>query len=508
MRGIECRKVWKQYRMRGVRMLRDVFGSRRTLGDGPEAQKAPHTFWALADVSLEVQAGRALGVIGDNGAGKSTLLKIIGGVVWPTHGEVRVAGRVGALVDVGAGMHPELTGFENIFLYGTILGLSRKEIQARFDSIVEFSELEPFLDVPVKRYSSGMKIRLGFSVAAHLDPDILLVDEVLAVGDVAFQRKCLDRIRALREAGATILFVSHDLEMVERVCDDTILLRRGRVVDAGRCHDVVRRYREAVEREFLEKTHRVFRSNGGVAVERVVLTDAHGRERFEFRPGEWVRVHWHYRAPEGLPPVEFMVKVIDREQTTILAARSDGRFTARANGTEGVVQCAFRVPALASRTYQVWGHVVRRDDGREEVAWQPLAAFAVVRDGRRAADDLWLGDEAPVLEVPVRWRVDGRSLTDVEHSGRQATHPEIRRDDQHAVDRAVTPSLGDTTIGDPAPVASSTESAATAASAFDAARGTAVGDRMAAMFDARGSVLFALSILAGGVLGILLGALR
>jgi lipopolysaccharide transport system ATP-binding protein len=196
-------------------------------------------FWALRDVSFEVERGEALGIIGSNGAGKSTVLKLLSRVSTPTHGEIRINGRLSALIEVGSGFHPELTGRENIYLSGSILGMRRREITAKLDNIVEFSGIKNFIDTPVKRYSSGMYVRLGFSIAAHLDPDILLLDEVLAVGDASFQSKCLERIRHLRDAGTTIIFVSHDLEAVRRLCDRVLLLHDGQILSNGPAQQVI-----------------------------------------------------------------------------------------------------------------------------------------------------------------------------------------------------------------------------------------------------------------------------
>src|SRR5947207_10357532 len=191
------------------------------------------TFFVLNDISFEVKRGEALGIIGSNGAGKSTLLKILNRITEPTRGAVDIYGRVGALLEVGTGFHPELTGRENIFLNGAILGMNRAEIRRKFDEIVAFAEIEKFLDTPVKRYSSGMYVRLGFAVAAHLEPEILLVDEVLAVGDASFQKKCLGRIEDLRRSGTTIIIISHDLAAIERVCERTVLLERGTIAAEG-----------------------------------------------------------------------------------------------------------------------------------------------------------------------------------------------------------------------------------------------------------------------------------
>jgi ABC-type polysaccharide/polyol phosphate transport system ATPase subunit len=200
--------------------------------------------WALQDVSFDVREGEALGIVGHNGAGKTTILKLLSGITAPTRGRMMIRGRLAALIEVSSGFHPELTGRENVYLYGAMLGMQRSEIARKMDSIIDFSGMEKYIDVPVKRYSSGMYVRLGFAVAAHLEPDIVLLDEVLAVGDVAFQAKCLDRISALRKSGRTIVFVSHDLASVYRLCDRALLLGHGRILMEGAPRAVIDRYQQ------------------------------------------------------------------------------------------------------------------------------------------------------------------------------------------------------------------------------------------------------------------------
>ena len=207
-----------------------------------ERSSAAEDFWALRDVSFEVKHGEVLGVIGRNGAGKSTLLKILSRITQPTDGRVTIRGRVASLLEVGTGFHPELTGRENIFLNGAILGMSRREISARFDEIVDFAEVERFLDTPVKRYSSGMHVRLAFAVAAHLEPEILIIDEVLAVGDVVFQKKCLGKMQNVANSGRTVLFVSHNMQTVAGLTNRSILLKDGKVVTIGPSSEVIDTY--------------------------------------------------------------------------------------------------------------------------------------------------------------------------------------------------------------------------------------------------------------------------
>lgn len=217
--------TWQEALVRGWRQLRPA-----------------ETFWALREVSFTIAPGQMVGVIGHNGAGKSTLLRLIGGVGQPDAGRIDVQGRLGALLELGAGFHPELTGRENALINGVISGLTKAEVASRFDSMVDFAELEDFIDSPLRTYSSGMIMRLAFAVAAHIEPDVLLIDEVLSVGDLAFEAKCLQRIEAFKARGCTILLVSHDAQQVEQLCDEVIWLRAGRLVAHGPARDVVESY--------------------------------------------------------------------------------------------------------------------------------------------------------------------------------------------------------------------------------------------------------------------------
>jgi len=272
-------------------------------------RRTPEEFWALRDVSFTVKRGEALGIIGPNGAGKSTLLKLISGIIEPTCGRIEINGRVGALLELGAGFHPDLTGRENIYLNGSILGLNRAQIRQRLDEIVAFAELERFIDVPVKHYSSGMYVRLGFSVAAHTDPEILLIDEVLAVGDQNFQHKCLEHILEVQRRGVTICFVSHDLGSIRRLCNSAIWLDDGRVQAAGNVDDTISAYlRHAAEEEEtrMETTvaYMPAQTEQARPVERIVeiaalsLLDADGAEHSVFRAGEGWQAMLRYRASQ------------------------------------------------------------------------------------------------------------------------------------------------------------------------------------------------------------------
>ena len=254
--AIRCEGIAKQYRIgerESYKALRDVItdafaspfrrlrSARRHSSDGSAGSKMPN-FWALKDVSFEIKRGEVFGIIGRNGAGKSTLLKILSRITEPTHGHADVWGRVGSLLEVGTGFHPELTGRDNIFLNGAILGMKKAEIARKFDEIVAFAEVEKFIDTPVKRYSSGMYVRLAFAVAAHLEPEILLVDEVLAVGDTQFQSKCLGKMQDVRRSGRTVLFVSHSMPSIRRLCTRGLLLSNGLVEFDGPVENAIEHY--------------------------------------------------------------------------------------------------------------------------------------------------------------------------------------------------------------------------------------------------------------------------
>ena len=247
--AIKVEGLGKKYRIgrRKSGDLRESFGNfirkfRSNQQISGSSKQPNNEFWALRDVSFEISQGEAVGIIGRNGAGKSTLLKILSRITEPTTGRIEINGRVSSLLEVGTGFHPELTGRENIYLNGTILGMKRKEVKAKFDEIVDFSGVEKFIDMPIKHYSSGMKVRLAFSVAAHLEPELLLIDEVLAVGDSVFQKKCLDKMSEVTKSGITILFVSHNMQAVRNLCSRAILLQSGICAEVDITESVINKY--------------------------------------------------------------------------------------------------------------------------------------------------------------------------------------------------------------------------------------------------------------------------
>jgi len=306
-------------------MLREVImGAITKLTDRKQEQK--QIVWALSDVSFEVQQGEVLGIIGRNGAGKSTLLKLLSRITYPTKGTLKVGGRVASLLEVGTGFHEELTGRENIYLNGSILGMKKTEIKQRLDEIVEFSGIEQFIDTPIKRYSSGMRLRLGFAVAAHLSPDILLVDEVLAVGDADFQKKCLDTMDGLRTSGRTVLFVSHNMAAVESLCSRCIWIEAGQLRADGDARSIVSEYM----RTFAQA------SVGVVNLENIESRTGNGEGRFthiEFlneaggtinliRSGDKLTMRLHYRAYKPLRDLVVGINILT-EYGTLLAANNN-----------------------------------------------------------------------------------------------------------------------------------------------------------------------------------------
>jgi ABC-type polysaccharide/polyol phosphate transport system ATPase subunit len=269
----------------------------------------PHEFWAVDSASFEVRRGQTLGLIGANGCGKTTMLKMLNGIFWPDRGKIMMRGRVGALIAVGSGFHPMLTGTENIFLNGAILGMGRTEMRKKFDSIVEFAGIGDFLDTPVKYYSSGMYVRLGFAVAIHCEPDILLVDEILAVGDVQFQAKCVHKMQGLERQGITKVFVSHDLNSVQLLCDQVLYMSHGKVQGYGATLDVIRQYKkDALVNESLSSHDTKMRSGTKeIVVHKIDFLDRKGHLKTLFKRGELFHLRVSFTAKKDISDPEFSV---------------------------------------------------------------------------------------------------------------------------------------------------------------------------------------------------------
>lgn len=333
---LRTERLGKEYSLgprRQVRTLRDLLASAWRSREGAGGGlNAPHgNRWALRDVDLEIHEGEIVGLVGANGAGKSTLLKILSRIVYPTEGIAEVRGRVGSLLEVGTGFHPELTGRENVFLSGALLGMRRDEIRTQFDEIVAFSEVETHIDMPVKHYSSGMYLRLGFAVAAHLRPEILMVDEVLAVGDVAFQRKCLGKMSQVSDAGRTVIFVSHNMAAVTRLCARAVWLHHGRVRRIGDARDVVAAYLAEMAPTVPERTWGDSGpGDGSMRLESVGIRGAEASVALGLTQDQPLTVSIRYRVLRPIPDSNVGVELKAADGTTVFTSLDSDH-----GGTEG-----------------------------------------------------------------------------------------------------------------------------------------------------------------------------
>lgn len=380
MDTIQFKDVWKEYEIGfGQRGLRHVLTDLPKQLFRKEKQIEKERFFALREINLLIQTGEAVGLIGRNGAGKTTVLKLISRITKPTLGEVNVLGRVSALIELGAGFHPELTGRENIFLNGTILGLSRAEIRDKFDQIVEFAELEKFIDTPVKRYSSGMYARLGFSVAAHTNPEILLVDEVLAVGDKNFQQKCLDFIHSFVRGGNTTLFVSHNLYVVEQLCDRLVWLDEGKIVQEGRPGEIVQAYSSFLEEHTLEHVGKKEESQTELAIQELWTCGENNEQKQLFDSHEPLSVHIRYQTRSKVEKPHFCIWVSASLAPEPLFAANmliDGQAPDYIDG-QGVLRCTFYDLNLMPRKYYIWLEVYGKDGAKILFTWQRLGSFQI-----------------------------------------------------------------------------------------------------------------------------------
>ena len=339
-------------------------------------------FQALQPLDLTVSTGETLDILGHNGSGKSTLLKCISGILKPSTGSIRLRGRLASLLELGAGFHPDLSGRENVYINAAFLGISRKEIERRFDDIVEFAELAQFIDEPVKHYSSGMYVRLGFAVAINVDPDILLVDEVLAVGDEVFQRKCLDRVRQFQQEGRTILVVTHAADIVRQVCQRAIVLDHGQVVADAKPGEAIRVFREHLHGTLHETTVIGDNADGPLRITGVALHHRHEADRKFLRPGEALDVEVAYDTKRTVAQPMLTVTVVSREGQTVYAIDLDllQHGVGPLSGS-GSVRISFdRVPLLDG-TYTVSTRIADRQDAELTAARDGRDEFVVVNPG-------------------------------------------------------------------------------------------------------------------------------
>jgi lipopolysaccharide transport system ATP-binding protein len=376
------RYILKHKKQERYTALRDVltdkartFFKKRQVGDFKEREE----FLALSDISFEVKQGDRIGIIGKNGAGKSTLLKILSRIVSPTKGQIVIEGRVASLLEVGTGFHPELTGRENIFLNGSVLGMTKTEIKRKFDEIVAFSEVEKFLDTPVKRYSSGMYVRLAFSVAAHLEPEILIVDEVLAVGDADFQKKCLGKMRDVTGEGRTVLFVSHNMGAINTLCTSAILLDKGTIQAMGDTEKITGIYFSGDmfgSGEFIIGKNN---SNEKVVIEKITLKDGNGSIRSNFQFGSNIEVEVELNSLSEIeePYIWIAIKSA-RGPITNASGLIDGYRPAKFTKGKNIIKCTFfNVPLLPDQ-YTI--HMGIRDSGGSTsiTDTKDVAVFSIV----------------------------------------------------------------------------------------------------------------------------------
>jgi len=394
---ISVQGVSRRFRVyaREARTLKDLFVQR--------GRTEATDVWALHDVTLDVARSEAVGLIGRNGSGKTTLLRLIAGIIKPTTGRVVAGGRIGSLLELGAGFHPDFTGRENVFLNGAIQGLRRADIRQRFDEIVGFAELEHAIDRPVRTYSSGMTMRLGFAIAAFLDADVLLLDEVFAVGDEAFQRKCFGRIFRFKQEGGTIVFVSHDASAVERLCERSVLLDAGHVAFDGPTREAVARYRRALADE-IDPAERGAGlrewGSGEATISSAVLVGEEGSERLQFRSGEPFVLRLEVDAVDGVPPPRLQLELRDDAGTLVAGEAVDLRAIGwtRGNGARSVRFEIGELPLADGRFHLRLG--LTDESGERLYHWLDDALVFVVYPG---------GDERGVVRFEGSWTVEEKN---------------------------------------------------------------------------------------------------
>jgi lipopolysaccharide transport system ATP-binding protein len=408
--AIEFSHVWKRFRLRESHVsLRDLLAGIGRRLTGRTQALAHRQFWAVQDVDFSIGRGEAVGIIGPNGAGKSTILKLLSRILRPERGEIAVHGRLAGLIEVGAGFHGELTGRENVFLNGAILGMSRREIQRKFDEIVAFAGLEDFLDMPVKRYSSGMYARLGFAIAAHVNAEVLLVDEVLSVGDAVFRLRCTERIRKLVGGGTTLVFVTHDLEQMQSVCSRTLVLDGGQVAFAGSPGDAVGHYLETVAQTHASRRADLSLIAGREATAEVVqfrTLDSQGRPLPRIRPRQEfsLSVQVALSEPVASLVVEANLRSASGQGVLSLNSARDGR---RLAGQVGENAVTIRVDSLPLAAGQYFWNVRAWDaDSGASLADTPFRYPLVIHDSSPPCGMVYVEREWSCQKVNGEWRIE------------------------------------------------------------------------------------------------------
>ena len=421
--AIQLDRVTKRYRTGRSRTIVDLVASNadRLLGREDEIYSAARgrvdaTIYALRDVSIDVPRGAGLGVIGRNGAGKTTLLKLVSRVTWPTSGTVRVGGHVVSLIELGAGFHPELTGRENVYLGAGLFGLTRRHIDRQFDAIVQFADVERLIDTPMKRYSSGLYARLGFAVALYSNPDIVLVDEVLAVGDAAFRRRALEALRRLIAEGKTVLFISHDLWSVRRLCSEILWLDDGRVRAYGPAADIAEQYMNEVNLDALANQSVALQSHRGgtgeVRYMSVELVDASDQPATTIAPGDTLVVRARYRADRAVERPVFQIAIIDVDTGMAITTASSTPAAVPGQLTgEGAVECRFLALPLRPRQYVLRLSIT---DSHQLASYDVVTAgprFAVTGRGRGLDGLLPISeDEDGLVSLPYEFAHHGDAV--------------------------------------------------------------------------------------------------
>jgi len=396
--------------VRNYRKYRALYRFKELERADPEsAPSTPDTIWALRNVSFELRQGEVLGIVGRNGAGKSTLLKILTRITPPTRGRIEIHGRVSSLLEVGTGFHRELTGRENVYLNGTILGMSKKEVDRKFDEIVEFAGVEKFLDTPVKRYSSGMSVRLAFAVAAHLEPEILIVDEVLAVGDAAFQKKCIRKMQDVGRSGRTILFVSHNMPAVKMLCTRAILLDEGRLVMDGTPHDVVSAYMTSdvgvpAERVWEDPALAPGRRVAKLRAIRVIRRDGAVAPAVDIRDDVGLQLEYDVKEPGHILMPQFYV--YNDEGLLLFASYEQQNAWAQRPRPEGRYVSTAWIPGnlLSAGMFYVSCALLSRSTGVSQFYEQQAVAFLVTDNmGEGTARGDWAGSYRGVVRPLLPW---------------------------------------------------------------------------------------------------------
>lgn len=373
-------------------------------------------FWALKDLNFEIRRGEAVGIIGRNGAGKSTLLKVLSRITEPSAGRVTIKGRVASLLEVGTGFHPELTGRENIFLNGAILGMKRSEIKTKFDEIVAFAEVEKFLDTPVKRYSSGMYVRLAFAVAAHLEPEILLVDEVLAVGDAGFQKKCLGKMEDVTKEGRTIVFVSHNMGAIRSLCARALLINSGQLVKDGEVEQVVTNYFTTIYKGMQNLWPSPTNLDEPIVIKSVALKNRLGIQSQEFINGESLTVEISYYTPCKVYKPNFWIAIVGHHGPLFGAGMVFDGYTSDVIEGEGKLKCTFKYLPLMPQTYTVRLDIRSRNFSTMLVPNREIAFFRIIGQMKDIGlnseiADMFSSTAAPVM-VPYEWCFpNGKTIT-------------------------------------------------------------------------------------------------